>query len=147
VHNRVSRNPEDQEIFYKSYASGIYGFVSALDIERLGYMEETQEYVDGVDREQRARLAIDAYRHMLTGRLGASQSHAVPHADCLELMVATSDAGPLPFPVSPIYPGYVAKYQGIIPDTGRVHVCGVEDIPDGVTGHDSIGDLFDAVTA
>jgi CRISPR-associated protein Cst2 len=61
-------------------------------------------------------------------------------------MVATSDAGPLPFPVSPIYPGYVAKYEGIIPDTGRLHVFGVVDVPGGVTTHKSIGDLFDAVT-
>jgi len=154
VHTRVSRQREREEgeaaaqmLFYKSYASGIYGFVSALDIERLGYMEETQEYVEGVDREQRAKLAIDAYRHMLTGRLGASQSHAIPHADCLELMITISDTGPLPFPVSPIYPGYVAKHQGIVPDAGRLHVYGVEDIPDGVTAHESIGDLFDAVTA
>lgn len=152
VHTRVSREREREEgeaaaqmLFYKSYASGIYGFVSALDIERLGYMEETQQYVDGVDREQRAKLAVDAYRHMLTGRLGASQSHAIPHADCLELVVASSDEGPLPFPVSPIYPGYVAKYQGIIPDTAELHVFGVEDPPEGVTVHDSIGDLFDAV--
>jgi len=153
VHTRVSRDRERDEgetaaqmLFYKSYASGIYGFVSALDIERLGYMEETQEYVGDADRDQRAKLAIDAYRHMLTGRIGASQSHAIPHADCLELMVATSDEGPLPFPVSPIYPGYVAKYQGIIPDTGTLHVFGVEDAPEDVAVHDSIGDLFDAIT-
>ncbi|MGC9320082.1 MAG: hypothetical protein ACP5KN_18770, partial [Armatimonadota bacterium] len=152
VHTRVSRQREREEgeaaaqmLFYKSYASGIYGFVSALDLQRLGYMEETQRYVEGVDREQRMRLATQAYRHMLTGRIGASQSHAIPHADCLELMVATSDGGPLPFPVSPIYPGYIEKYLGIIPDGAAVHIFGVEEAPDGVTRHDRIGDLFDAV--
>jgi len=152
VHTRVSRERRGEQsetaaqmLFYKSYASGIYGFVSALDIERLGYMEETQEYVADVDRDRRAKLAIDAYRHMLTGRLGASQSHAIPHADCLELMVATSAAGPLPFPVSPIYPGYVAKYVGIIPDGAQVRVFGVEDVPEGVQAHESIGELFGAL--
>jgi len=152
VHTRVSRQRDRDEgeaaaqmLFYKSYASGIYGFVSALDLQRLGYMEETQEYLSDVDREQRAKLAVEAYRHMLTGRIGASQSHAVPHADCLELMVATSDEGPVPFPVSPIYPGYVAKYVGIIPDGAQVRVFGVEDVPEGVQAHESIGELFGAL--
>lgn len=153
VHTRVSRQREREEgetaaqmLFYKSYASGIYGFVSALDLERLGFMEETQHYVEGVDRARRARLAIEAYRHMLTGRIGASQSHAVPHADCLELMVAVSDSGPLPFPVSPIYPGYLSKYLGIVPEGATVHVFGIEDVPPGVTVHGSIGELFDAIS-
>ncbi len=153
VHTRVSREREREEseaasqmLFYKSYASGIYGFVSALDIDRIGFMEETQKSVEEVDIDTRIRLGLDAYRHMLTGRLGASQSHAIPHADCLQLAIACSDEGPLPFPVSPIYPGYLDKYMGIIPDGARMHTFGFDETPEGVTSYDSIGDLFDAVT-
>jgi CRISPR-associated protein Cst2 len=47
VHTRVSQQGslEDSEqqraqmLFYKSYASGLYGFISTLDIGRIGYLE------------------------------------------------------------------------------------------------------------
>lgn len=145
IHNRVSADPSRMMPFYKSYASGIYAFVSALDAARVGRLESGGEAINGQAAAQRVALAVEAYRHLLTGRIGASQSHALPHADCLELLVAVSDDGPLPFPVSAIYPGYAGKYAGLLPAGAKLHVFGLDPAPAGAKAHDSINDLFTAV--
>lgn len=145
IHNRVSADPKSMMPFYKSYASGIYAFVAALDADRVGKLESGGEAVAAEDAAQRVSLAVEACRHLLTGRLGASQSHALPHADCLELLVAVSDDGPLPFPVSAIYPGYTHKYAGLLPQGSKLHVFGAAEPPSAAAAHASINDLFAAV--
>ncbi len=144
IHNRVSADPEAMMPYYKSYASGIYGFVSSLEIDRIGVTDAEHREVEGVDRVQRARLCIQAYRHLLSGQLGASQSHAVPHTDCPELLVAFTDSGPLPNPISPIYPGYAEKYVGMAPPGAQLHAFGIEPT-EGITVHETIGEVFDVV--
>ncbi len=148
VHTRVSQQEasdqqQTQMLFYKSYASGLYGFISALDIGRIGYLESQGQRVENLDWQARARAAILGYRDLLSGRLGASQSHALPHAAPLEVTVALSRNGPLPNPVSPIYPDYRRHYLGLLPREGvEVFGYGGEPLP-GLTLLPSIRDVLD----
>jgi CRISPR-associated protein Cst2 len=127
VHTRVSQQEAGEQpgqmLFYKSYASGLYGFVSSLDVGRIGYLESEGRRLESLDWQGRARAAILAYRDLLSGRLGASQSHALPHGAPLEVTLALSFDGPLPNPVSPIYPDYRRHYLGLLPAEG-VEVLG-----------------------
>lgn len=120
IHNRVSADPAVMMPFNKSYASGIYGFVSALDVDRIGLVElnlesEGLNNMSENERKDRIKVAIEAYRYMISGKIGASLSHAIPHTDPIEILVVYSESGPLPFPVSPIYSDYVVKTKGLMP--------------------------------
>jgi len=161
VHTRVSQQiamqagggeQKSQMIFYKSYASGMYGFVSAIDLERIGYLESQLESVlQDNDWKHRAEIAIKAYQFMLSGALGASLSHAIPHTDCKEVLVAVADDGALPFPISPIYPEYGQKYIGLLELKGRsidVYTFGLPTLQSdvvNVTQCASIAEIFNKV--
>lgn len=133
VHTRVSQQEEMAEgeesaqmIFNKSYASGIYAFVSALDIERIGLVEsnlgEGNPYAieDNNGRKDRIKASVEAYRYMISGQIGASLSHSLPHFNPVEVLVVYSEVSPLPFPVSPMYSNYIEKTRGLIPEHGKV---------------------------
>jgi len=155
IHNRVAdlSVAEDRQAmmpYNKSYASGIYGFVSVLDAGRVGYVEtiekkDERDVLQPQDKASRLRAAVEAYRSLLTGKMGASLSHALPHADCRQVVVAASTAGPLPAPISPIYPDYLAKYVGLLPDHGRLWAFGFDSVPEGVTSCATLNELFAAI--
>lgn len=154
IHTRVSqqeaiaeRQGPSQMIFNKSYASGIYAFVSALDIERIGLVElqlgTNEPYaVDVENRKQRIKAAIEAYRLMLSGQIGASLSHSLPHQNPLELFVALSETNPLPFPVSPMYPDYLEKTIGLMPNGTQFLYWG-NGTPQGVIKKNTIDEIFE----
>jgi len=153
IHTRVSQQESVAEgegaaqmIFNKSYASGIYAFVSALDIDRIGLVElnlgGTNLYaVDNNERKDRIKVAIEAYRFMISGQIGASLSHAMPHGNPLEILVAYSESGPLPFPVSPMYSDYISKTVGLMPQKTPLLYWG-NATPEGVTKKNTIDDIF-----
>lgn len=157
VHTRVSQQSEIAEgesaaqmIFNKSYASGIYAFVSALDVQRIGLVElrlnsDNPYAMDYNVRKDRIKIAIEAYRYVISGRMGASLSHALPHVNPLEILVAYSERGPLPFPVSPMYPDYIAKTKGLMPDHATLIFWGSSELPDDIKRKDNIGDLFSEI--
>jgi len=147
IHNRVSSDPKAMMPFNKSYASGIYAFVSALDVDRIGLVELnlgcTSPYAvdDTNGRKDRIKVAIEAYRFMLSGQIGASLSHAVPHGNPIEILVAYSETGPLPFPVSPMYSDYISKTVGLVPQNTTLLYWG-DDSPSGVTKKNTIDEIF-----
>ncbi|MGC9046459.1 MAG: DevR family CRISPR-associated autoregulator [Thermodesulfovibrio sp.] len=146
IHNRVSSDPKTMMPFNKSYASGIYAFVSALDVDRIGLvelnLEGTSPYaINDNDRKERVKVAIEAYRLMLSGQIGASLSHAIPHQNPLEILVAYSETGPLPFPVSPMYSDYISKTIGLMPKNTTILYWGTES-PQGITKKNTIDDIF-----
>ncbi|MBS4059457.1 MAG: DevR family CRISPR-associated autoregulator [Bacteroidetes bacterium] len=147
IHNRVSSDPSVMMPFNKSYASGIYAFVSALDVDRIGLVElnlgGTNPYaVDNNNgRKDRIKVAIEAYRFMLSGQIGASLSHAVPHGNPTEILVAYSEKGPLPFPVSPMYSDYISKTAGLMPQNTTLLYWG-SDTPTGITKKNTIDEIF-----
>lgn len=153
IHTRVSQQQavsEDEQaaqmIFNKSYASGIYGFISAIDVDRIGLVElnlgSSNPYaINDNTRKERIKVAIEAYRLMLSGQIGASLSHALPHANPIEILVAYSDTSPLPFPVSPIYSDYISKSIGLAPIGTRFLYWG-KSIPN-VTRKNTINEIFE----
>ena len=156
IHTRVSQQQEmasgeaaAQMIFNKSYASGIYAFVSTLDVERIGLVElnlsnsnNSDPYaVNNNGRKDRIKVAIEAYRYLISGQMGASLSHAIPHMNPLEILVAYSEKGPLPFPVSPMYSDYITKTKGLMPEHATLLYYGSSE-PEGVIKKNSINEIF-----
>jgi len=147
IHNRVSADPSVMMPFNKSYASGIYAFVSALDVDRIGLAESNlggpNPYAvdDNNGRKDRIKVAIEAYRLMISGQIGASLSHAVPHGNPIEILVAYSETGPLPFPVSPMYSDYIPKTVGIMPQNTTLLYWGSKT-PARVTKKNTIDEIF-----
>ncbi|PIZ14836.1 hypothetical protein COY51_07170 [Candidatus Desantisbacteria bacterium CG_4_10_14_0_8_um_filter_39_17] len=147
IHNRVSSDPEFMMPFNKSYASGIYAFVSVLDVDRIGLVELNLGSKDAyavVDdgRKDRIKVAIEAYRYLISGQIGASLSHAVPHGNPLEILVAYSEKGPLPFPISPMYSGYITKTKGFMPKDTSLLYWGNEETTEGITKKNTINEIF-----
>lgn len=155
IHTRVSQQQTSSEgeqaaqmIFNKSYASGIYAFVSALDVDRISLIESNlgspNPYAvdDSSGRKDRIKVAIEAYRYLISGQIGASLSHAIPHMNPIEILVAYSETRPLPFPVSPIYPEYISKTVGLMPPDTALLYWG-NDIPEGVIKKNTIKEIFD----
>ena len=153
LHTRVCQQQKTddetsgQMIFSKSYASGIYAFVSALDVDRIGLVESNfrtgNPYViNDNERKERIKIAIEAYRLMISGQLGASLSHALPHSNPVEVLIAYSETGPLPFPVSPMYRDYIEKTVGLMPEWAKLLYWG-EDTPQGVQKKSTINELFE----
>lgn len=154
IHSRVKsgKNFKEEALtsqmpFNKSYASGVYAFVSALDVDRISLVElnlgTTNAYAvdDNNGRKDRIKVAIEAYRYMISGQIGASLSHAVPHSNPIEILVAYSESGPLPFPVSPMYSDYISKTTGLMPQNAKLLYWG-NDTYTGVTKNDTIDDIF-----
>lgn len=150
VHNRVSSKPEYMIPYNKSYASGIYGFVSVLDVDRIGLVEselgtgDAGILLDEDERKLRIKVAIEAYRSLMSGQIGASLSHAVPHTRPLEVLTAYSEQGPLPFPVSPIYRDYLTTTVGLMPKHAKLLYWG-DASNDKVTKMDTIDEIFDEI--
>lgn len=137
-HSRVdprggSGENTSQMLFMQPYASGVYGFVSAIDVWKIGLIEsklsnsnsngkDSSEnmYLDDEDRKERIRISIEAYRELFSGKIGGKLSHAIPHVEILEVLVTYSEEGSLPFPCSPIYPDYISKTVSLLPEHGKV---------------------------
>ena len=154
IHSRVKSGVEfddkkliSQMPFNKSYASGIYAFVSALDVDRIALVESNlgsaDPYAvnDNNGRKDRIKVAIEAYRYMISGQIGASLSHAVPHGNPIEIVVTYSESGPLPFPVSPMYSDYLSKTVGLMPPNAALLYWGNET-PSGVNKKSTINEIF-----
>ena len=158
IHSRVKSGMDFKENeltsqmpYNKSYASGIYAFVSALDVDRIGLVElnlgNPNPYAIGEnERKERIKVAIEAYRYLISGQMGASLSHAIPHWNPIEMLVIYSEQGPLPFPVSPMYSDYIEKTLGNTPAGSIVLYWGNEN-PDGVNVKNTINEIFEEVLA
>lgn len=108
IHSRVASGAEEetsQMIFHKTYASGVYGFVSSLYLGRIGKPLIGDGITDATEITRRKKLAVQALLPICLGAFGASQSHALPHTKCIGLLAAISTTEkPVPNLISPIYP-------------------------------------------
>ncbi len=136
-----------QMLFSKSYASGFYSFVSVLDLAGLGYVESEAKQVLELDEwKRRATLAVKAYIPLLTGHLGASLSHALPHAECCELLAVISNSHLVTVPFSPIYgEKYAEEYLGLLPksDDFKAYTFGFD--VNGAERKKNINEIFDEI--
>ncbi|MEW6482670.1 MAG: hypothetical protein AB1397_06725 [bacterium] len=96
---------------------------------------------DNNGRKERIKVAIEAYRYLISGQIGASLSHAVPHGNPLEILVAYSETGPLPFPISPMYSDYISKTSGLMPQNTTLLYWG-SNSPKEVNKKDTIDKIF-----
>jgi CRISPR-associated protein Cst2 len=100
----------------RSYADGIYGFVSTLDLAHIGHSFTDNKDIEDKEIAIRRRIAVQAYIPMLTGAIGASLARALPVSDILDVTGIVSNK-PIPAPVHPIYPDYmnenVKLYRGV----------------------------------
>lgn len=105
VSEKEAKQKSSQMIFYKSYASSIYGFICSIDLDRIGKALDGSGLSSDVNEiKRRQQMAAKALLPMVMGAFGASQSHALPHTKCLGVLAALSDnTTPLPNLVSPIY--------------------------------------------
>lgn len=146
IHNRVTADPKKMMPFNKSYASARYAFVSGLDCDRIGYQElKMEDVIDVSEKRQRITTLIEAYRYLLTGKVGASQSHALAHMDINEVLVAVSEKSILPYPVSGIYPEYTQKTVGIIPEGAEILGFGQKESPEKIQTFKNLDDLFSCI--
>ncbi|MEO0211843.1 MAG: DevR family CRISPR-associated autoregulator [candidate division WOR-3 bacterium] len=149
IHTRVTAAATEdtsQMIFNKSYASADYAFVSYLDASKVGVMEDINEMLlENNEVKERVKAAILAYLHMLSGKTGASLSHALPHVDVLSVLVAYSKEGQFPVPVSPIYPDYISKTMGMMPSGVKLLGYGEAGEAEGVEKFGKLNELFNKV--
>jgi len=149
IHTRVTAAATEdtsQMIFNKSYASADYAFVSYLDASKVGFIEDINEAtLNDEEVKERVKAAILAYLHMLSGKTGASLSHALPHVDVLSVLVAYSKETQFPVPVSPIYPEYISKTIGMMPEGVNLLGYGEAGEAEGVEKCDKLNDLFNKV--
>ncbi|RLG81071.1 MAG: hypothetical protein DRO40_10245 [Thermoprotei archaeon] len=91
----------------RAYAGGVYGFVSIVNLEHIGFAFTSRKYVVK-DRYKRQRATIEAFIPMITGAFGASLARALPAAKPLELLAIVSKDIKVcfPSPVHPIYEDY-----------------------------------------
>jgi CRISPR-associated protein Cst2 len=78
---------------------------------------------------------------MISGQIGASLSHAIPHQNPIEILVAYSETGPLPFPVSPMYSDYLSKTVGLMPQGTQFLYWGEASLP-GINKKNTIEEIF-----
>jgi CRISPR-associated protein Cst2 len=143
IHNRVTSDPKKMMPFNKSYASARYAFVSGLDCDRIGYQEiKMESVIDETEKNNRIKALIEAYRYLLTGKVGASQSHALAHMDIREVMTVISEKTILPYPVSAIYPDYAKKTIGIMPENAEILGFGQKEQSEKMQNFESLNDLF-----
>ncbi len=100
-----------QMIYHRPTRSGTYALASVFQPWRIGLNEVNYEYVAGVDREARYRLAIEAYKATFARTDGAMTSTRLPHPEAFEGVVLVSSRN-FPVPVtSPLQDDYREKLQ------------------------------------
>ncbi|MEM4482121.1 MAG: DevR family CRISPR-associated autoregulator [Desulfurococcaceae archaeon] len=93
----------------RSYADGIYGFISLCDLDLIGTAFTCRKQVINDDeKRKRQRAVLEAFIPMLTGAFGASLARALPAAKPLEVVTIVSKEATvsLPAPVHPMYEDY-----------------------------------------
>lgn len=115
THNRVRPIEEKKEgesstmmLFYKYYASAIYGFRIDFDaymVSRL-YTDPKHRLVEGVNKKERIIRAVDAIRDFIVNPTGASVSRALPIAKPVSIVAIVSKS-----PIGVVHPYYSDRIE------------------------------------
>jgi CRISPR-associated protein Cst2 len=92
-------DPSGQMIYHRPTRSGTYALVTVFQPWRIGLNEVNYGYVDGVNREARYKLGLEAYKASFARTDGAMTSTRLPHVESLEGVVLISERN-FPVPVS-----------------------------------------------
>lgn len=138
THNRVFVDergaiPREQQammVMKREYASGVYGFLAALDLAYVGRpLANPSQALSLNERKIRAKAAVQALADLLTGRFGAASSRALPIFKVVELIAAVSDK-PLPNLIHGFYRDYAeesARILASLKDARRMRVYAYGD--------------------
>ena len=122
THNRVVLDEtgkiqaeEAMMIFKREHASGVYGFLTAMDLAYVGrpLANPTQVVINGDERRIRAKAAVLALADILTGRFGAASSRATPIMRTTELICAVSKQ-PIPNLIHGFYMDYAEESSKVL---------------------------------
>jgi len=125
THNRVVLTEEGKipageqamMVFKREYASGIYGFLTSMDLRYVGRAladpENPNKVLDLNSRKIRSRAAVLALADMLSGRFGAAASRALPIVKVVELICAVSGR-PMPNLIHGFYSDYVEESARVL---------------------------------
>lgn len=119
-----------QMIYHRPTRSGTYALVSVFQPWRIGLNEVSYEYVEGVDREARYKLAIEAYKATFARTDGAMTSTRLPHPEALEGVVLVSGRN-FPVPVtSPLQDDYRERLEQLQKATEGLELRRFNSLPE-----------------
>jgi len=121
-----------QMVYHRPTRSGTYALVSVFCPWRIGLNEVNYHYVEGVDRESRYRLGLDAYKAVFARTDGAMTSTRLPHVEGITGSVVISTRN---FP-APIASPLRDDYQNTLKELQKV-TAGIE-----LAEFDSVQRLF-----
>lgn len=122
THNRVVleetgkiQAKEAMMIFKREHASGLYGFLTTMDLAYVGrpLANPNQVVISADDRKVRAKVAVLALADLLTGRFGAAGSRATPIMRTTELICAVSKQ-PIPNLIHGFYMDYAKESSKVL---------------------------------
>ena len=95
----------------RSYADGVYGFVSLCDLDLIGIaLTCRRQVIDYDERRRRQKATLEAFIPMLTGAFGASLARSLPAVKPLEVVTIVSKEATIGFP-APVHPMYEDYFQ------------------------------------
>jgi len=102
-----------QMVYHRPTRSGIYGIISVFQPWRIGRNDVNLKLVNGINRQNRYKLALEAYIAMFLRTEGAMTSVRLPHTDKFEgIVVYTTTNFPVPV-VSPLNDDYIQQIKNV----------------------------------
>jgi CRISPR-associated protein Cst2 len=127
-----------QMIYHRPTRSGTYAFVSVFQPWRIALNEVNYQYVSGVDRVARYKLALESYKACFARTEGAMTSTRLPHTEGLEGVVAVSTRNfPVPV-VSPLKDKYQDDVQSLKSGSPGLEVETFDSLPELYSIFDSL---------
>lgn len=119
-----------QMVYHRPTRSGTYALVSVFQPWRIGLNEVSYKYADGVDREDRYKLGLEAYKATFARTDGAMTSTRLPHVEAIDGVVAISGRN-FPVPVtSPLQSDYREKLEELRKSTAGLELNRFDSLPD-----------------
>lgn len=134
-----------QMIFNRPASSGVYAFVSNLEVSSIGFNDVTQEYpITPERRAERFRAAVLALGQTVLHPRGALTSTQLPHVVDIEGFVSISYSAAAAPMLSPLSQGFIERTLGTAERINRLHGEGaVAVLP--FTGPEGLLDQLDAL--
>ena len=110
---KAARPITAQMLYSRPTRSGIYALVSLFQPWRIGLNTITYQYPEGLDRQERYQLALQAYQTMFWRTDGAMTTTRLPHLEAFEgVLVIARQNIPVPV-VSPLKDKYQAEIEDL----------------------------------
>jgi CRISPR-associated protein Cst2 len=129
-----------QMVYHRPTRSGVYALVSLFQPWRIGLNEINYDYVSGVDRQVRYRLALQAYKASFMHADGAMTSTRLPHVEAIEGIIAASNSNfPVPL-LSPLKENYWAELRNLAEKQTQIELSEFSSLSEIVQIIDSLSD-------